>query len=217
MKISSLVIGKGSGSAGNITVNQLKGQTILKQKASIVANPNTQLQQAQRKVVQRAVYAWQMVGNTIKQGWTSMAQTWSQYNAFVSANAQFFKDASFSPATFQFLVLKGAQATKGKLGTLNCTVTNLALGEISLEFDHTQLNNIAKVGDKIAVVVGDPTSPEGAYDEVILSQANLDAPIYDHDFQIGENGSGASVIGAVYLVTADKKDSTTSYFQELEM
>ena len=41
MKINSILVGKGKGSAGNVTVTQLKGQTILKQKATIVANPNT--------------------------------------------------------------------------------------------------------------------------------------------------------------------------------
>jgi hypothetical protein len=72
MIINSLLIGKGKGSAGNITVNQLKGQTILKQKASMVANPRTDAQVAQRDMVSRAVYFWQLFGNVLKSGWTSL-------------------------------------------------------------------------------------------------------------------------------------------------
>ena len=62
MKINSILIGKGSGSAGNVTVLQLKGQTILKQKATIVSNPRTTAQVAQRRMINRAVYVWQLFG-----------------------------------------------------------------------------------------------------------------------------------------------------------
>ena len=95
MKINSILVGKGKGSAGNVTVTQLKGQTILKQKATIVANPNTEAQQLQRKMVNRAVYFWQLFGNVLKSGWTSLLPFCSEYNTFVSVNSGFFKSKEF--------------------------------------------------------------------------------------------------------------------------
>lgn len=212
MKINSILIGKGSGSAGNVTVTQLKGQTILKQKATIVANPNTAGQQKQRKMMNRAVYAWQMVGNTIKQGWTSIPQTWSQFNAFVSANSLHFVNKVFTPETFQFSDLLGAQATKGQMGVLQYQVDEINPGSFSIFLDNTQLNAIAKIGDKICASGGDGGSAEGFYDEITVDAALLAAANPSVQFEIGESGVVAPLIATVYLVTADGKKSTSSQF-----
>ena len=101
MKINSILVGKGKGSAGNVTVTQLKGQTILKQKATIVANPNTEAQQLQRKMMNRSVYFWQLFGNVLKSGWTSLLPFCSEYNTFVSVNGGFFKAKDFDKSTYR--------------------------------------------------------------------------------------------------------------------
>ena len=101
MIINSLLIGKGKGSAGNITVNQLKGQTILKQKATMVANPRTDAQVAQRDMVSRAVYFWQLFGNVLKSGWTSLLPFCSEYNTFVSTNSMHFKSSTFTKESYK--------------------------------------------------------------------------------------------------------------------
>lgn len=212
MKINSILIGKGSGSAGNVTVTQLKGQTILKQKATIVANPNTVPQQNQRRMMNRAVYAWQMIGNTIKAGWTSVNQTWSQFNAFVSANAAHFKNAAFTPATFKFLDLIGAQATKGKLGSTPLVDVEISAGEATVLLEKSAINAIAKVGDKLVLTGGPQNSSEGDYHEFVINQAFLDSAQPSFSAEISDGVGIGQYVAAVYLVTADGKDSTTSNF-----
>lgn len=212
MKISSLVIGKGKGSAGNITVVQLKGQTILKQKASIVANPNTIKQQTQRKVIMRAVIVWQLIGNSLKSGWTSLLPFCSQYNTFTSENAQFFKDATFTRGTFKAMDLINSTATKGKLGVLQSTIAEKTAGNITLSFSASQLDNIAKVGDIIKVVGADATSSEMSAVDFVVTPQFLASTSPEAVFELGENALGSQLVYAAWLETADGKDSTTSKF-----
>lgn len=212
MKISSLVIGKGKGSAGNITVVQLKGQTILKQKASIVANPNTVKQQEQRKAISRAVIVWQLLGNSLKSGWTSLLPFCSQYNTFTSENSQFFKDATFTRATFKAMDLINSTATKGKLGILQSTVADNDVGVLAIDFSSSQLANIAKVGDIIKVVGSDATRSEMSSAEFVVTPQFLASPIPGASFELGDNAIGTQLVYAVWLETADGKDSTTSKF-----
>lgn len=214
MKINSILIGKGKGSAGNVTVTQLKGQTILKQKASIVANPRTPEQVAQRKVINRAVYVWQLIGNVIKSGWTSLKPFCSQYNTFTSENAQFFKNATFTKENFQAMNLLGSKATKGKLGVLNHTISDVSAGAMTLDFEKVNLNQIAKVGDKIHVLAGDGLSSELGYDSKIVTQPILDAATASLDFEVGEAVHTSTPIYACWLTTADGKGSTTQNFMQ---
>ncbi len=212
MKINSILIGKGKGSAGNVTVTQLKGQTILKQKASIVANPRTAGQVTQRLFINRAVFVWQLIGSVIKSGWTSLKPFCSQYNTFTSENAQFFKYANFTKENFQAINLLGSKATKGKLGVLSSTVDDATTGTLTIAFEKTNLNQIAKVGDKIHCLAGDTVSSELGYDYFTVSQANLDAANFKHAFTVGEAVDSSDPIHAVWLTTADGKGSTSQNF-----
>lgn len=212
MKINSILVGKGKGSAGNVTVTQLKGQTILKQKASIVANPNTEAQQLQRKMVNRSVYFWQLFGNVLKSGWTSLLPFCSEYNTFVSVNSDFFKGKSFDRDSFKNMDAVGAQATKGRLGTLLSSVDEVISDKQSFYLNASQLQNIAKLGDKIKLLIGEQNQETMSYAEVLVTSDLLASPtpkvVFDADLEI----TAAHFVIAIWFETADGKDSTSAIF-----
>ena len=212
MKINSLLIGKGKGSAGNVTVTQLKGQTILKQKASIVANPNSVAQQVQRNMMNRSVYFWQLFGNVLKSGWTSLLPFCSEYNTFVSVNSQFFKNKTFDKNTYKNLDAIGAQATKGRLGALVVSVDEILEASQVFILNAAQLQNIAKVGDKIKLLIGEQNQETMNYEEVVVTSTLLASsnPVVTFASPLG--GTAAPYVLAIWLETADGKDSTSSNF-----
>lgn len=212
MIINSLLIGKGKGSAGNVTVNQLKGQTILKQKASIVANPRTDAQVAQRNMVSRAVYFWQLFGNVLKSGWTSLLPFCSEYNTFVSVNSGFFKSKEFDTASYRNREAIGAQATKGRLGTLVVSVDDFNDATQSFNLNAAQLQKIAKVGDKLKLLIGAQNQETMAYAEVSVTADLLASndPIVTFDNPIED--SAVPLVYTIWLETADGKDSTSAIF-----
>jgi hypothetical protein len=212
MKINSILIGKGTGSAGNVTVVQLKGQTILKQKASIVANPKSPAQVLQRKMMNRSIYAWQLIGNVIKQGWTSLLPHCSQVNTYVSENAAFFKAATFTKENMSNQEFIGSVATKGSLGSLVVSWDDTVLLGSKFNLNKANLNAIAQIGDKLVVIGGNPDgfemgTQEIEVDPVLLASAN---PIITAD--IGAEVGGGQPTFAVFLVSEDGRKSTTSVF-----
>ena len=215
MKINSILVGKGKGSAGNVTVTQLKGQTVLKQKATIVANPNTEAQRLQRKMVNRAVYFWQLFGNVLKSGWTSLLPFCSEYNTFVSVNSGFFKSKEFDKDSYRNLDSIGAQATKGRLGTLLSSVDEVLAMEQSFILNASQLQNIARVGDKIKLLIGEQNQETMSYAEVLVTAALLASPIPKVIFNSDLEINAGAFVHAIWLETADGKDSTSAIFTAL--
>ena len=215
MKINSILVGKGKGSAGNVTVTQLKGQTILKQKATIVANPNTEAQQLQRKMVNRAVFFWQLFGNVLKSGWTSLLPFCSEYNTFVSVNSGFFKSKEFDKDSYRNLDSIGAQATKGRLGTLIVSLEEKTSTNQTFFLNAAQLQNIAKVGDKIKILIGAQSQETMSYAEMIVTAPLLASNDPIANFYADLEDSDVPLVYAVWLETADGKDSTSAIFTAL--
>ena len=216
MKINSILVGKGKGSAGNVTVTQLKGQTILKQKATMVANPNTEAQQLQRKMVNRAVYFWQLFGNALKSGWTSLLPFCSEYNTFVSVNSGFFKSKEFDKDSYKNLDAIGAQATKGRLGTLIVSLEEKTSTNQSFFLNAAQIQNIAKVGDKIKILIGAQSQETMSYAEVIVTATLLASSEPVASFYADLEDVDVPLVYAVWLETADGKDSTSAIFTALQ-
>lgn len=215
MKINSILVGKGKGSAGNITVTQLKGQTILKQKASIVANPNTEAQQMQRKMMNRSVYFWQLFGNVLKSGWTSLLPFCSEYNTFVSVNSQFFKDKTFDKNTYKNLDAIGSQATKGRLGSLVVSADDINDVSQSFNLNAAQLQNIAKVGDKFKLLIGAQSQETMSYAEIVVTPALLASSSPSITFDNPLEDSSVPLVYTIWLESADGKESTSSVFTTL--
>ena len=212
MKINSILVGKGKGSAGNVTVTQLKGQTVLKQKATIVANPNTEAQQLQRKMVNRAVYFWQLFGNVLKSGWTSLLPFCSEYNTFVSVNSGFFKSKEFDTASYRNLDSIGAQATKGRLGSLITSPDEITSESQYFNLNASQLQNIAKVGDKIKLLIGAQNQETMNYAEETVTASLLADFNPAVSFINPLEDSSVPLVYAIWLETADGKDSTSAIF-----
>ena len=212
MKINSILVGKGKGSAGNVTVTQLKGQTILKQKASIVANPNTEAQQLQRKMVNRSVYFWQSFGHVLKSGWTSLLPFCSEYNTFVSVNSSFFKGKSFDKESYTNMDAIGVQATKGSLGTLIASTDEIVNDSQSFKLNQSQLRNIAKVGDKIKLLIGARNQDTMSYEEISVTALLLDDPAPVVLFNAELEDSTVPLVYAIWLESADGKNSTSAFF-----
>ena len=212
MKINSILVGKGKGSAGNVTVTQLKGQTVLKQKATIVANPNTEAQQLQRKMVNRAVYFWQLFGNALKSGWTSLLPFCSEYNTFVSVNSGFFKSKNFDKDSYKNMDSIGAQATKGRLGTLVVSVDDINNASQSFNLNASQLQNIAKVGDKLKLLIGAQSQDTMSYAEISVTATLLASSTPTVTFDSDLEDSSVPLVYAMWLETADGKDSSSAIF-----
>ena len=213
MKINSILIGKGSGSAGNVTVLQLKGQTILKQKATIVSNPRTAAQVAQRKMINRAVFVWQLLGNVLKQGWTSLLPYCSQFNTYVSENAQFFKNSTFTKETMTNGDVVGSVATKGSLGNLTYGLAVIEDNEAIINFSSANLNQIAKEGDKLVLLIGQQNSSEMEYSEAPVTAALLSLQSPEVKFPDITDQPNVSSVSTVFVVSADGKNSSTSNFR----
>ena len=213
MKINSILIGKGSGSAGNVTVLQLKGQTILKQKATIVSNPRTAKQVEQRRMINRAVFVWQLLGGVLKQGWTSLLPYCSQFNTFVSVNAQFFKDADFTKETMTNGDIIGSVATKGSLGKLTYGLAVIEDNQAIIQFPSANLNQIAKEGDKLVLLIGQRGLSTMEYSEVPVTAALLSLPLPEAIFPDITDQANATAVSCVFVVSADGKNSSTSTFK----
>ena len=212
MKINSILIGKGSGSAGNVTVLQLKGQTILKQKAKIVGNPKTELQQIQRRMINRSVYAWQLLGGVLRQGWTSLLPFCSEYNTYISVNAQFFKDATFTKESMIARDVQGSIATKGSLGVLQAAMENTTDAANNFVLNKANLNQIAKVGDKIVAITADVNDSEFNYGEKVVDEALLLSPGPEVMFEDLPTTLPRGAVYAVFVVSADGRNSSSSTF-----
>lgn len=212
MKINSILVGKGKGSAGNVTVTQLKGQTVLKQKATIVANPNTEAQQLQRKMVNRSVFFWQLFGNVLKSGWTSLLPFCSEYNTFVSVNSGFFKGKSFDRDSYKNMDAIGAQATKGRLGVLLADADDINAADQSFILKAAQLQNIAKVGDKIKLLIGAQNQETMSYAEVSVTAPLLASSSPVVTFVNPLEDSTVPLVYTIWLESADGKDSTSAIF-----
>lgn len=212
MKISSLIIGRGKGSAGNVTVVQLKGQTILKQKAEIVANPRTPAQMTQRSMINRAVYVWQLFGNVIKTGWTSLLPFCSEYNTFVSVNSLHFVSSTFTKENLKLADLVGSQATKGSLGVLQADEFLIASGLIDATFLVNSIVGGIKAGDKIKMLGGSNNGSEAGYDYYTVTPSDVLNGSISNTFTLGSDLSGTNSVIAFWLETADGNKSTSAKF-----
>jgi hypothetical protein len=210
MKINSILIGKGSGSAGNVTVVQLKGQSILKQKATIVSNPRSSGQISQRNMVTRAVYVWQLFGNVLKQGFTSLLPHSSQYNTFVSVNAPHFKGATFTKETFRLLDLVGSTASKGSLGELQVDDAVINSEDLRIQFNRGSFASIAKAGDRIVCIANYETEETANYAEAEVTVAMLASVNPIANFELNLGAPSGDLITAIFLVSEDGRKSTTS-------
>ena len=211
--VDSIILGRAKGSIGNVTLTTQKGRVIAKQKASIVSNPNTVAQQAQRGKLGKAVLAWQAIGIVIKSGWTSLLPFSSAYNTYVSKNLVIFAQAEFPGGTVVGSSLIGSFGSMGSLGSITYKLDEVVDDQVSFMLDPQTFKSIAKVGDVLKLVFGGLNNSEFSYSEVKVSQEMLDG----QNGYVAFQGINTDVIGnpfsCIWLETADGKNSTTSKFK----
>lgn len=214
MIVNSIILGRAKGSAGNVTVSTQKGRTILKQKASIVSNPRSPAQLLQRAMISRAVFVWQLYGNMLKTGITSLVEYGSQYNTFVAINANHFKGLTFTKETFRNADLEDAFATVGRLGNFNAARGNTTLGSVSFNIDVAKFKSIAKAGDIVKVLLGDPQEQTMEFVAKTLTASDITNFNGSLSFQVDSDYSSIDPIYAVWLESGSGNDSTTSSFSQ---
>ena len=210
---SSTLMTRAKGSVGNLTLVTSKGRMIAKQKISIMSNPRTERQQSQRSALALAVALWQYMGSVIKSGITVYPQFGSQYNGFVNQNIAFLKNSTINPNAIRNQDLVGVKATNGNLGAINFTIDAVTDELATFAFPAGALKNIAKVGDKVKLVIGSDLQSEMGYFETELTAGSLastsDLVRFEGDFSRYNNAP----VFAIWVETADGTKSTSSVFK----
>lgn len=214
--INSILLGRAKGSIGNVSFSTQKGRVIARQKPSIVANPRTQAQLDQRAKLSAVNVAWYMIGNVIKSGITQLVGLGSQFNTYVSKNADVFAGKDFTKESFKTLDLLKSYASIGAYPKIPFTKVAEDVNTIKVTFNKNIFGMYAKVGDILKVVVGKALSSEQSYSEVVVTQAMLDAVEPSAEFHDLDLQGPSHTIGALWLESADGKTSSTSQFEVID-
>ena len=204
---SSTLMTRAKGSVGNLTLVTSKGRMIAKQKISIMSNPRTERQLSQRSALALAVALWQYVGSVIKSGITVYPQFGSQYNGFVNQNIGFLKNSTIDPNAIRNQDLVGVKATNGNLGAINFVSDEIISDSATFNYPTGALKNIAKVGDKVKLVIGSGLQSEMGYFETELAAGHLSST---SDFIRFSGDFSRYSTAPVYTIWVETKDATKS-------
>ena len=178
-----------------------------------MSNPNTERQQSQRSALALAVALWQYTGSVIKSGITVYPQFGSAYNGFVNQNIAFLKNSTIDPNALRNQDLVGVKATNGTLGAINFTADEIASDSASFNFPTGALKNIAKVGDKIKLVIGSGLQSEMGYFEKELVASDLTSTASYIELQGDFSRYSTAPVYTIWVETADATKSTSSVFK----
>ena len=166
MAVLSGIISKISGSAGNLTFQRSNGMTIIREKATQVANPRSEAQMRTRTKFTNIVAMYKGIRPLLNQGFESKAAGLSDYNMFVRMNMQ--KTPVYltkQQVTGGACIAAPYQITQGSLpaivisGTGNSAKTDIYLGALTInanttvaQFAQAVVENNAdyKFGDQIS-------------------------------------------------------------------
>lgn len=178
---------------------QMKGQTIQREKASSVSNPRTTTQMEQRTRLANMVNLYRVNQPWMKHGaFENKKQTWSDYNAFVSANSKISPVyLTKEEADQSAVVIAPVFVTKGSLPSVNVVsdetneqfISDLYVGDLSISKATTaaQLsaalrdnNNNLQEGDQLSFILNfQGTTTEGVpfitarYYEFIIDSSDV--------------------------------------------
>lgn len=136
---------KQSGSIGDMTIRQVNGQSVTSEKATVVRQPRT-LDQMRRRVTWRNMQNfWTAFHNTLHPSFEARPRTWSDYNAFMSANSgQYGVYLTASEAMQGGCLVAPYQITRGSLNSIGMSVaesgaitSNLKLGSLAISDETT--------------------------------------------------------------------------------
>lgn len=138
------IIRKMKGSVGDFTFRELNGQTTVSEKVG-KNNSKTYAQSARRVRWPNLVNMWQAMSNYDKPSFESKPRTWSDFNAWMSANIDGVPIyLERSEAEQGATVVGPFQVTRGSLpaidvaaGTGGVPVTDISLGSLTIDADTT--------------------------------------------------------------------------------
>jgi hypothetical protein len=198
---NSIAIGTGRRKLGEIVLSTVKGRTIARKYQPNVANPNTPMQQAARARMRNCVMMWGLIGNFCKGAFRNRKKYQSEYNAFVSANVSTMDELSYQNAWDILSNKPQVRITNGQLGLLNMLLNTPS----SLEVDITGVSMNLREGDILRVAEFETSNKSVSYQEHVLTGSDISGGvIYLSVMPVTGN------LILAYIVTADRKKSTTS-------
>lgn len=187
-KVANVLIGKASGSVGGTTFSSWRGINVLKSKPTIVANPKTDAQLAQRAAFSFLVAVYRIMVGVLQLGFKEMAVKMSAFNAFQGHNLKSAMDISAPPAA----TFKPADFKISK-GTISDTVLTSAVADRSD-------NLITFVYPATAALPG-----QSATDKAVIAVYNedLDAWISKVETALRSTGGASIALPAGWLAGHD--------------
>lgn len=149
-RVQNTLIGKASGSVGGATFSTWKGINVLKSKAEIVANPQTDAQMSQRQKMSLLVAIFRLVSLVIDKGFQALAVKKSAYNAFISENLKVDNFTGTYPS--QLINYWNLKISKGTIGTTDIAtaVGTAASKDVVITWDENDVP-VGSNADDIAV------------------------------------------------------------------
>ena len=149
--INSLAVGKARKSAGNLTFSVVKGRTIAREKPTVVANPQTPAQQAQRNKMKTLVTAYRVHGSRFKHLFTSLTGYGSAYNEFIKRNMGVSLPFDVTPSG-ALVVSDNAVFGNGIFGPAAVMVFYETDGKFTFKVNDPALRSVVKAGDILGVM-----------------------------------------------------------------
>ena len=172
--INSLAVGKARKSAGNLTFSVVKGRTIAREKPTVVANPRTPAQQAQRNKLKTLVAAYRVHGSRFKHLFTSLSGYGSAYNEFIKRNMGQSVPFVVNPIG-AVEVCDGAVFGNGIFGPGAVTVLHDPDGTFTFKVNDPALRNVVKAGDVLGVMYIKSGCTEMKNHELVLTDTEVAA------------------------------------------
>lgn len=211
-KVANPLIGKTSGSIGGVTFSSWKGVNVAKSKPTVVANPQSDAQKAQRAAFSNLVSLYRMMVGILVLGFKELAIKKSEFNAFVSHNLKNAFDLSVPPtATFlpaSFLISKGTITDTA----ITSVAASVGAGDIDFVYPQTYGNPGQAATDKPVMAVfnetkeewisgvGDATRADGT--DTLVMPAGWQAADVIHCYLGFVNAAGDAASDSVYLEEA---------------
>ncbi len=205
--INSLAVGKARKSAGNLTFSVVKGRTIAREKPTVVANPKTPAQQAQRAKMKTLVAAYRVHGSRFKHLFTSLTGYGSAYNEFIKRNMGVNEPFFIKPdGTVE--VNENAVFGNGIFGPASVKVYYETDGKFTFKIHDPALRNAVKAGDVLGVMYCTSGSTIINNKELVLTDTHVQSIKNGEEITATFSGSGDDA-GCAYFYSPTNKTSSS--------
>lgn len=206
--VRSSLLTKIRGPIGNVSFSTQKGRIIAREKPTVVSNPQSPAQTAQREAMARVVAAWQRIGDDIRVGMTSYSEYGNPYSGFISENIDLAKLKTYNPADFNNQEMSGYVVSDGNLGTLLDESASATATTITVQIAMNSISEALKENDTMYLVVGETNSKGFEKSSVAVGTIDRGQLAKAYTFNVGTDYQGDDIEFAVFAVSADGEKST---------